>query len=114
MVYTSTGSICPLCLRGQHTGPLTITVALETIVSLVAVLAVEVSLMSCHGGAVREERRGEVGERRGERREERREERRGERRGEGEEGRIMYSSLYSTIMLKRRKREEREGGREER
>ena len=51
---------------------------------------------------MREERRGEVGERRGERREERREERRGERRGEGEEGRIMYSSLYSTIMLKRR------------
>ena len=43
-----------------------------------------------------------------------REERRGERRGEGEEGRIMYSSLYSTIMLKRREIEGiEEGGWEE-
>ena len=53
-----------------------------------AVLAVEVSSVSCHGGAVREERREE-------------------RRRKGEEGRIMCISLYQTIMLERREREEK-------
>ena len=80
-VYTSTGAVCPLCLGGQHTSTLTVAITLETIAPLVAGLAIEVSPMSCHGGAVREGKRRGEGMREEGREEEGKKERK-ERKGE--------------------------------
>ena len=81
-VHTSTGAVSPLCLGGQHTSTLTVTITLETIAPLVAGLAIEVSPMSCHGGAVREGRSGGKGRREEGREEEGKKERKKERKGE--------------------------------
>ena len=121
-MHTSTGAVSPLCLGGQHTSTLTVTITLETIAPLVAGLAIEVSPMSCHGGAVREERsggKGRIGEeerggdergRQGRRRKE------GKKEGEegGEEERIVFLPMqlhcWRRETGKRRGRGGRTGG----